>query len=451
MAIIGVVTDDFTGTASAGVFVARSQAKTGLFFDAQKVREFEESDRLDAIYVSSNSRHMPAQQAYDTVAETVGELKKMGVKYFSKKIDTTLRGGIGFEIDAMLDQLDEDMVAVMVTAMPASKRICVGGYSIIDSTILTETFAAKDVKTPVRECFVTKLIGAQSKYPVDLITLNTVLSGKEALREAMLASREKGARIIVIDAITMAHIDVIAQTCVNLKWKVLCVDPGPFTMLRAYRMGLIGEEKPLDNSNVQVKRDKTVLMMVGSANPGTKQQIEILCNSDPLRYHRVSVSPKALIEGGTISNGEIARVVSEVVRLIHAAGEHKPEAIVVETALHGSVLDLKEEDSKHGYPNGTSSMMINAGLADITKQILETVGQEKIAGLLLTGGDVMESISRKIGVVCIQALDNIVAQVDVGRIIGKYDGLPVVVKGGFCGYPEVALDIVERLFLEASR
>ena len=27
MAIIGVVTDDFTGTASAGVLVARSQAK----------------------------------------------------------------------------------------------------------------------------------------------------------------------------------------------------------------------------------------------------------------------------------------------------------------------------------------------------------------------------------------------------------------------------------------
>ena len=30
MAVIGVVTDDFTGTASAGVLVARSEAKTGL-------------------------------------------------------------------------------------------------------------------------------------------------------------------------------------------------------------------------------------------------------------------------------------------------------------------------------------------------------------------------------------------------------------------------------------
>ena len=93
MAIIGVVADDFTGTASAGVLVARSQAKTGLFFDAEAVREFGEADRLDAVYVSSNSRHLPPQKAYDAVLDVTRELKRMGVRYYSKKIDSTLRGG----------------------------------------------------------------------------------------------------------------------------------------------------------------------------------------------------------------------------------------------------------------------------------------------------------------------------------------------------------------------
>jgi uncharacterized protein YgbK (DUF1537 family) len=37
-----------------------------------------------------------------------------------KRIDTTLRGGIGFEIDAMLEQLPQETVAVVVPAMPQS-------------------------------------------------------------------------------------------------------------------------------------------------------------------------------------------------------------------------------------------------------------------------------------------------------------------------------------------
>ena len=105
MAVIGVVADDFTGTASAGVLVARTGAKTGLFFDAAKVSEFQERDRLDAVYVSSNSRHLPAKEAYEAVVNATKELQKLGIKYYSKKIDTTMRGGIGYEIDAMLETL----------------------------------------------------------------------------------------------------------------------------------------------------------------------------------------------------------------------------------------------------------------------------------------------------------------------------------------------------------
>ena len=70
---------------------------------------------------------------------------------------------------------------------------------------------------------------------------------------------------------------------------------------------------------------------------------------------------------------------------------------------------------------------------------------------MLTGGDTMECVARKIGVTCIKALDNIVAQVDVGRILGRYEGMPVVVKGGFCGYDEIGIDIVKRLAKECMK
>lgn len=448
MAVIGVVTDDFTGTASAGVLVARSGADTGLFFDAQAVRDFKEADRLQAVYVSSNSRHLPPEKAYASVLETAGGLKSMGVQYYSKKIDTTLRGGIGYEVDAMLELLGESYMAVMVTAMPASKRICVGGHSVIDGVILTETSAAEDVITPVKECYVPNLMESQSRHRVDLILLKDVMKGVEHLKKCMELSREDGRRILIVDAITMEHIDIIAKACVELKWDVLAVDPGPFTMKLAFHRGLIGGECSGENSRRKVKRDKTALFMVGSANPQTKEQIQRLCGANK-KAVCIHAYPDRLIEGGVSAAAEISRVSGEAVKLFGA--EEPPEAIIVETALGGPVINLKEEDVRRGYETGTSSGLINDGFARITEQVIDTAGRERIAGLLLTGGDTMESICRRIGVSCIQARDNIVAQVDVGKILGKYEGLPVVVKGGFCGYKDVMIDVLDRLFLEASR
>ena len=445
MAVIGVVADDFTGTASAGVLVARTGAKTGLFFDAAKVNEFQEKGRLDAVYVSSNSRHLPPQKAYEAVADATKGLQKLGVKYYSKKIDTTMRGGIGYEIDAMLETLGGDKIAVMVTAMPASRRICVGGHSVIDGTILTETSVAKDVITPVQECYIPELIQKQSKYSVELIPLKEVLKGEEHLKEILQKTRLAGNRIIIVDAISMEHVDLIAKTCVDLRWDVLAVDPGPFTMKMSYYRGVIGIEVPKKENSAVKTGDKTVLLMVGSANPSTKTQMERLCESNK-RTVSIHASAKEFAAGSGRAESEIRRVTEAVLTAIKKASA--PEAVIVETALHGEVVDLRKEDEHYNYEPGTSSRMINTGLAIVTEQVLDAVGQAKIAGLMLTGGDTMESICRRIGVACIQALDHIVAQVDVGRMIGKYDGLPVVVKGGFCGYEDVAIDIVDRIFAE---
>ena len=84
-------------------------------------------------------------------------------------------------------------------------------------------------------------------------------------------------------------------------------------------------------------------------------------------------------------------------------------------------------------------------------QVLEQVGREKIAGLYTTGGDTMVNVCYQLGVECIEVMDYVIPQTDVGRLVGKYDGLPVVGKGGLTGNDNTACDIVERLFKEAAR
>ena len=65
--------------------------------------------------------------------------------------------------------------------------------------------------------------------------------------------------------------------------------------------------------------------------------------------------------------------------------------------------------------------------------------------------DTMVNVCFQLGVECIEVLDYVIAQTDVGRMVGTYQGLPIIGKGGLTGYDTIAVDIVDRLFREAAR
>lgn len=447
MPLIGAVADDLTGATTTGVLLARSKARTAVFFNEEAAEKTEGIDELDAILISSNSRPLPANEAYDKVKSATIALKKMGVEYFSKRIDTTLRGGVGVEIDAMLDQMKEGAVAVVVPAMPQSRRILVGGYSVIDGVALINTPVAQDVRTPVKENYIPRLLEGQTRRKVGLVTLDKVLAGEEVIEEALAEQKKAGCEVIVVDGITLEDVENIAKACISLRWDVVAVDPGPFTSKLAFYRELISAEEP----NIPPQADeagKTVLIAAGSATPVTKKQMEILCQ-DP-RHVRVSVEPLPLIEGGDVALDEVFKAVNKAAELLES--DNQPRAILFETALHGELLNLDEEDNKRHYAGGMSANRINAGLGMIISQLLEKVGKEKVAGLYTTGGDTMVNVCYQLGVECIEVMDYVIPQTDVGRLVGsKYSGLPVVGKGGLTGNDNTACDIVSRLFRESAR
>lgn len=447
---IGIIADDLTGATTTGVLLARSKAKTVVYFDGNKVGK--EIQDYDAAVISSNSRSCSRMESYEKVKAETLLLKQLGIQYFSKRIDTTMRGNIGTEIDAMLDVLGDEFVAVVVPAMPQSRRILAGGYCIIDSILLTDTPAAQDVRTPVRESYIPKLLGEQSIRKVGHIELSNVVAGKEAIMQSLIQQRENGCRIFVADSISMENIQTVAKACSELSWDILPADPGPFTAQLAYIRGITETESdnlPPGLLETAEKREpgKTVLVAAGSATPVTKRQMEVLCE-DP-RNQRVSVDPLKLMDGSEEAKKEISEAAARVINLLTSS--RQPRAILLETALHGVLLDLEYEDNIRKVPQGTCGDRINEGLGKITEKILYGNWGEKIAGIYATGGDTMVNICRALGAGYIEVFDYLIPQTDIGRIKTETFELPVIGKGGLTGTDDTAVRIVNRIFLEAGR
>lgn len=346
--------DDLTGATTVGVLLARSGLKTAAFFDTESFARNEVE--YPAMVVSSDSRPLPKAEAQQQVSAAVKQLQARGAHYFTKRIDTTLRGGIGFEIDAMLEQLPLETVAVVVPAMPQSRRILVGGYSVIDSVALSRTDVARDVRTPVTESWVPGLLAAQTHHQVGHIALASVMKGEEQLQRDLREQQQRGVRVIVVDAITVDDVDAIAGAVVALNWNVLAVDPGPFTERLAVRRGLMREARSSATASSGAENPRgSILVVAGSATPVTKKQLQYLIANDERVCH-IPVDAELLVDRKNAAEIEVNRVVQHARQCVPA---QQNAIFVFESALTGRLLNLQEEEQRFGLVHGQAAENIN--------------------------------------------------------------------------------------------
>lgn len=442
---VGIIADDMTGATTVGVLLARSGVRTAAYFEHTKISC---TDHLDAVVLSSDSRALSQEMAQKKVRDAMTTLKKMGVTYFSKRIDTTLRGGIGFEVDAMLEEMEKDTIAVMVPSMPQSNRILVGGYSVIDGVALSKTLVAQDVKTPIKESHVPTMYAKQTDRKIGQVGLASILAGKEFVKEALQSERNQGASVIIVDAIKLEDVDLIAEAVTELNWKVLAIDPGPFTTSLSLLRGLKSEEavEEIQEEIAIEKENGLIIAGIGSATKIAKAQISLL--QKEAYTCTVSVDPELLLDAKS-RECEIQRSYTAMKELLINPAV---KIAVVETAMGHEVLNLDESDRKLGFEKGESSTRINEGLGEIIRLVMEnTSATRKISGLYVTGGDTMISILKTIGATGIHLKDFVIPQTDLGRLLGgQFEGLAVIGKGGLTGREDTAKRSMERLFAESN-
>src|SRR4051812_12242875 len=94
-----IIADDLTGANDSGVQLAKIGLKTSVVFrrNMQAVREQE------AVVINTDSRSISKGEAYRRVKEAAIILKAFSTEIIFKKVDSTLRGNIGNEIDAVYD------------------------------------------------------------------------------------------------------------------------------------------------------------------------------------------------------------------------------------------------------------------------------------------------------------------------------------------------------------
>jgi len=412
----GVIADDFTGACDVGVQFTKAGLETVVLADAESLAGL--AGVFDVVVVDTESRSLGPELAYGKVRDALKALTRARVELVYKKIDSTCRGNLGAELDAVMDELGIDAVVVAPSFL-AQNRTTVDGHLLVSNMPLEGTEFALDPLNVLKESYIPTLIGRQTRRVTGRIGLPQIRSGADSLEHGIQGLVERGIQIIVADAETEDDLAKIAAASIGAN---------------ALPCGSAGLAEHI--SRLLMSRSR-LLVIAGSLHSAAIDQIAVA-----ERKLGVKVLEPCLSEV-SIDNGDLSVAVGDIVGGADEALAERKDVIICLGRSKEPILKLY----RSGEELGMSSHEVKERLLSVLSESFERIVEiHRFAGLILVGGDTSARIMDALGAMGIRVEDEVLPGIPMGRILGgKHEGMRVVTKAGGFGDRYTLVNIIEHL------
>ena len=415
---IVIIADDLTGANDTGLQFARKGLPTEVILEGNLMKR--SGDRT-VVVIDTNSRAIPAEEAYRKVSEVAKQAHSAGFFHYYKKIDSTLRGNIGVELNAILDMGIHDFAFVM-PAFPRNGRTTVGGHHLLQGIPLAATEIAKDPKCPVSETVLPALLEAQSGVRVGHIGINEICQGEAAIIAAVRHYLAEGCRIISCDAWQEEHFQLAIQAVAHIPGRVLWTGSAGLAEYLPQMLGLSSE----------AELPKPVLVIAGSVSSVTRGQIKQLLDSE---YVLVEVLVASFPWQKCHFDFCLQRALTYL-----ANGKN----VVLAS---GYQQDAMEQAKNTGAKYGMSGAEISEAVSEVLGWLgAELLNKQEVSCVVLTGGDTAVAVCQALGVTGIRILEELAPAIPLGEMkTANGKTLHVLTKAGAFGSPDVLVKALERM------
>jgi len=409
-----LVADDSTGANASAILLKQLDFTTISLIDYSLAKP---TNKYDSIAISTDSRAVSDVEAHRRVKLVLDKFTKFESLIINKRIDSTLRGNLGAELNAFKENYPEYKI-IIVPAFPKSGRVCRNGKVYVNDVLLEKTDVAKDPKMPLTTSDVNALFKKQFKGSLTNVYQTENLSN-ETLRKQIidLLAINDG---IIIDAASNEDIDKIAKVISELDYKIITVDPGVFTYYYT-KYHLL---------NKALSKNRYVYV-IGSITDTTYKQL-LRANQNE-SFSLIYVDANELLEKNY--KKEINKAIESALKAEH------PNILITTTNLENRKnLDLNLVGQKLNLDVEQVSKIINKNLGLILLNLLNKIAD--IRSVVLSGGDTTLSFLKEVGAEGIELTKEIIPLCVYGKIVGgDYDGFAIVTKGGMIGSEDTYLTI----------
>ena len=420
MILLLIIADDFTGALDTGVQFAACGIPTRVVVDPEI--DFA-SIHAKVLVVDTETRHLPAGQAYEIVSKLTRRACAAGVSFIYKKTDSALRGNIGAELAAVLKASGRKQLPFL-PAFPQMNRLTQNGVHYIDGAPVTESPFGKDPFEPVRHSAVASLIASQTDLPA---------KSYPALNDHESAPDEAG--ILIFDA---ASVEDLARTGRQLAHRNLLAVSAGCAGFGAVLPELLGIEK---GEPAKLPRlDSRLLIVCGSVNPITVAQMDW---AQKAGFARLRLTPEQKLTPGYWQTGEGQKQLALIDEMLAA----NPYCII-ETNDEGGNQLIADYAARLGIDLETLRQRISGSLGNLVGGIFAS---PHLGTLLMTGGDTLLQCMNCVGVSQLEPICEMEKGVVLASFTYKGCTRRIITKSGGFGQESLFTDLARRIRGESGQ
>ncbi len=418
--MIGVIADDLTGANDTAIQFTKYGLKSLVLVDFGSAPH--PTGDWDVIVLNTDSRSDAGGSAYEKARKATKFLQETGAHLFYKKIDSTLRGNVGSELDGVMDELKVD-VSFVIPAFPATGRITIGGYQLVHGRLLENTEVAHDPLAPVKESHVPTVIRKQARRKVGQVGLVETRGTPTDLSNRIDDLRAKGFQILVFDAATQEDLSKIVSLYPAYQdLKVICGPAG------------FAEEL---SKRATIENETPVLTMAGSLSQVTADQVEMLRLQPKTRM--VELDLVEILKNGDHRKRQREKIVDKAAKTLSEGCD----LVIRPRNPRTTFRELDRILTDQGEDLASAALKIILLFGRIANDIVKNT---RVSGLVLTGGDTALGVCRAMKIGKIEIDDEVLPGIPSGVVLGgEYEGLRIVTKAGSFGEEGALVESVRFL------
>ncbi len=414
-----VIADDLTGASDTGVQFAKRGIPvlvlTGITCESTAL-----STDYQVVVVNTESRHLGLEEAGQRVRRVVELGIAAGVSHFYKKTDSTLRGNIGSELEALMSASGHSILA-FIPAFPKLGRTTREGFQYIDGTPLHETVFARDPLDPMADSFIPAIIGNQTRIRARIV------STTEVAPTASIRFDEEG--IYIFDARTDDELQLIGEL----------LKEHDFLKATAGSSGFAECLPDLLEFAMQPARHVyepgRMLVVSGSVNEVSLRQA---AQAEAHGFTCVNLTPEVLLAEDGAQSVQTRQAIAKIIEL-----DQQQREVILRSTEKAEDLELYLElGRKRGLDPKQMHQLILRNMGEIVGQALE---QTSFRLLTVFGGDTLLSVARVRGWFGLLPQEEVLPGVVVSRVSGDTNAPLLITKAGGFGPENVLARIKDML------
>lgn len=423
---LAIIADDLTGANDSGVQLARHGLKTAVLFEMDGAN----TKHYEAVVFDTDSRSIKHTEAYEKVKQAAQFLVDAGFDFIFKKLDSTMRGNIGAEIDAIYDVLKPHFMMI-APGYPKNNREIHHSTHYLNKIPLGETEIAKDPKTPVTISYLPDLLQQQTDRAIAAITIDDLVQGEAHIADMLKQYADQGIPYLIIDSTEEEHLQQILAYTKHLPYQFAWVGSAGIANYLPEHYGISVKQKlstiPANNG--------PILTVVGSVNINSRVQLNKLLEEGNV-YAIPFESYKALS-----SPADREHEISKVYKLAYEKAVAGLDVVIYSTAEQADIEQAWKVGEAQGLSHTEISNEIVKAIGNVCSMLLE---KQLFKGVSMTGGDTAKQICSLWGIKGFELLDELEIGVPISKFLG-IEHLHVITKAGGFGSERVFIHAINKL------